>query len=76
MMNKGWWRFFIVINKNLEELIIWKLNQLEIFSFAFDYSNKDKNISKLLIWLPAFYWKKNKRKKLEEQLKDLFHKNG
>ena len=75
MMNKGWWRFFIVINRNLEELIIWKLHQLEIFSFAFDYSNKDKNISKLLIWLPAFYWKKNKRKKLEETLKHFLSQN-
>jgi len=75
-MNKSWWRFFIEINKNIEDLMIWKLNQLEIFSYAFESSNKSKNISKLLIWLPAFYWDKNKREKLEETLKDLIIENG
>ncbi len=76
MANKGWWRFFIEINKNVEDLMIWKLNQLEISSYAFDCSNKDKNISELIIWLPAFYWKKNKREKLEETLKYLLSENG
>jgi len=76
MTYKGWWRFVIEINKNIEDLMIWKLNQLAINSYAFDCSNKDKNISKLLIWLPAFYWKKNKRDKLEETLKYLINKNG
>ena len=75
-MNKGWWRFFIEINKNNEDLMIWKLNQLEIFSYAFDSFSKDKNISKLLIWLPAFCWEKNKREKLEETLKYLLRENG
>jgi len=76
MTNKGWWRFFIEINKNVEDLLIWKLNQLEIFSYAFDCSNKDKKRSKLLIWLPAFYWGKDKREKLEETLKYLLSENG
>ena len=75
MKNKSWWRFVIEIDKNIEDLIIWKLNQLEIFSYAFDCSNKDKNISKLLIWLPQFYWKKSKREKLEENLKSLLREN-
>ena len=65
-MDKGWWRFFIEINKNMEDILIWKLNQLEIYSYAFDCSNKDKNLSKLLIWLPAFYWKKIKEKNLKK----------
>ena len=76
MINKGWWRFFIEINKNIEDLIIWKLNQLEIYSFAFDYSYKDKNISKLNIWLPEISWGKNKRDKLEEKLKNLLNENN
>ena len=76
MAKKGWWRFSLEINKNIEDLIIWKLNQLEIYSYAFDYSNKDKSISKLLIWLHAVYWKKNEREKLEENLKDLLSENG
>ena len=76
MTKKGWWRFDIEINKNTEDLIIWKLNQLEISSYAFDYSNKDKKKCKLLIWLPNFYWKKNKRDKLEKNLKYLLSKNG
>ena len=76
MANKGWWRFFIEINKNIEDLMIWKLNQLEILSYAFDYSNKDKNIIKLIIWLPSFYWKKNKRDQLEETLKYFLSENA
>ena len=76
MSNKGWWRFCIEINRNIEDLIIWKLNQLKIFTYAFDCSNQDKNIIKLLIWLPAIYWKKNKREKIEEKLKSILRENG
>ena len=76
MSNKGWWRFSLIINKNIEDLIIWELNQMEIFSYAFDYPIKDKNISKLFIWLPAVYWKKIRREKLEEKLKYLLIDNG
>jgi len=76
MTNKGWWNFSLEINKNVEDLIIWKLNQSAIFSYAFDYSNKDKNVVKLLVWLPAVSWKRNKRKKLEEKLKHLLVENG
>ena len=76
MKNKGWWRFSLEITKNIEDLIIWKLNQLAIFSYAFDYSVKDKNIAKLLVWLPAVAWKRNKREKLEEKLKCLLIDNS
>ena len=62
MSNKGWWRFFIEINKNIEDVIIWKLNQLEIFSYAFDYSNKDKNISKLLILVACSLLEKKRKR--------------
>ena len=76
MNSKAWWRFSLQISKNSEDLIIWKLNQLEIYSFAFDYSYKDKNISKLNIWLPEISWGKNKRDKLEEKLKNLLNENN
>ena len=76
MTNKAWWRLSIEINNNIEELIIWKLNQLEIFSYAFDYLNKDKNKSILFIWLHSFYWKKHKREKLEDTLKSVFIENN
>ena len=76
MTNKAWWRLSIEINNNIEELIIWKLNQLEIFSYAFDYLNKDKNKSILFIWLPSFYWKKHKREKLEDTLRCVFSENN
>jgi len=76
MTNKGWWRLSLEINKNVEDLIIWKLNQSAIFSYAFDYSNKDKNVVKLLVWLPAVSWKRSKREELEEKLKYLLIENG
>ncbi len=71
MATKEWWRFYLEVNKNEEDLMIWKLNQLNLYSYAFDYSNKDNNFSKLLVWLPAFYWKQNQREKLEKTLKNL-----
>ena len=65
---KDWWRFYLEFNRNSEDLIIWELNQLKIFSYAFNYDKQDDNKSKLLIWLPKLYWKKTNREKLENKL--------
>tara|TARA_B100000900_G_scaffold375790_1_gene358140 strand:- start:255 stop:1154 length:900 start_codon:yes stop_codon:yes gene_type:complete len=73
---KDWWRFHIEINRNIEDLLIWKLNQYKISTFAFNYGNKDENISLLIIWLPTFIWKKACREILEKNIKDLLGKNG
>jgi len=74
-IQNGWWRFNIEINQNSEDLIIWKLNQLEINTYAFNYHEQEENIRKLLIWLPEFYWKKVEREGLENKLKKLLNDN-
>ena len=68
-VTKGWWRLLMELNQNQEDLIIWKLNQLDIFSYAFDYTKRNKNKIILLVWLPELYWTKIDRDKLENKLK-------
>ncbi len=74
-IKKGWWRLIAEISKNNEDLVIWKLNQLCIQSYAFNYTEKDQDKSKLIIWLPEFHWEKNDRDELENELNSLFLNN-
>ena len=40
---KNWYKLTFEIEANLEEIIIWKLNELGIFSYAFEiFLNKKK----------------------------------
>ena len=73
---KIWWRFSVEISQNIEDLVIWKLNELEISTYAFTYSEQEENQRKLLIWLPDFYWNKFERKKLEDKFKRFLNENN
>ncbi len=73
---KGWWRLLMELNQNQEDLLIWKLNQLDIFSYAFDYTKRNKNKIILLVWLPELNWTKTERDKLENKLKKTLRDNG
>ena len=42
----NWFRLTFVIETNLEEIIIWKLNQFGIFSYAFENFLNNKNKKK------------------------------
>jgi len=42
METKDWYKLTFLIENDSEEIIIWKLNDLGIFSFSFEYLIKMK----------------------------------
>ncbi len=73
---KNWYKLTFEIETNLEEIIIWKLNDLGIFSFAFEILLNNKNNKKVIIWLPTLNWPESLRIKLERNIKDVLDKNN
>ena len=43
MAVKDWYKVTFLIESDSEEIIIWKLNELGIFSFSFEYLIKNEN---------------------------------
>ena len=76
MANDNWYKFSFEIVESLEEIIIWKLNDLEIFSFAFESLLNKKDKKQVNIWLPVINWDKNSRKKLESLIGKFLEKNN
>ena len=73
---KNWYKLTFEIEANLEEIIIWKLNQLGIFSYALEILLNNKNKRKVIIWLPSLEWRKSLRLKLENNIKEVLDKNN
>ena len=71
-----WYKLTFEIEADLEEIIIWKLNDLGIFSYAFEIVLNKKNTKKVIIWLPNLNWPESLRIKLERNIKELLHKNN
>ncbi len=63
-----WWKLEWSINSVLEESIIWRLESLGIFRFAFISSQDDQLNSTLKAWLPAFEWDQVDRDVLVQSL--------
>ena len=76
MENNNWYELSFQIEVNLEEIIIWKLNDLGILSYAFESLLNAKNKKKVIIWLPYSNWPKILRTKLESNIGDLLDKNN
>ena len=70
----NWYKLTFQIDTNLEEIIIWKLNELGIFSYAFEIL-LNKNKKRVIIWLPALNWPESLRKKLEIDIKEVLDTN-
>ena len=51
METKDWYKLTFVIESDSEEIIIWKLNELGIFSFSFEYLIKNENKKEVNICL-------------------------
>ena len=51
---KNWYKLTFEIEANLEEIIIWKLNELGIFSYAFEIFLNNKNKKKSNNLAPIF----------------------
>ena len=75
MENKNWYELKFKIHISLEEIIVWKLNDLGIFSFAFQSSVNCETAKEVLIWLPLSNWNKKERIKLENKIGKLLNKN-
>ena len=53
---KDWYKITFLIESDLEDTIIWKLNDLGISSFSFEYLKKTENKKEVNIWLPINEW--------------------
>ena len=71
-----WFKLTFEIEVNLEEIIIWKLNELGIYSYAFEslLNTKDKKI--VIIWLPFLNWAESSRIKLELNIGETLDQNN
>ena len=75
MANKDWYKLTFQIESDLEEIIIWKLNELGIFSFSFEYLIKNENKKKVNIWLPIDDWCDSSRSGFEKIICKLLNIN-
>ena len=75
MAIKDWYKLTFQIESDSEEIIIWKLNELGIVSFSFEYLIKTENKKKVNIWLPTSEWNKNSRSDFEKIISKLLKIN-
>ena len=73
MAIKDWYKLTFQIESDSEEIIIWKLNELGIFSFSFEYLIKTKNKKEVNIWLPIDEWDENSKSDLERIISKLLN---
>ncbi len=66
METKDWYKLTFLIDSDSEEIIIWKLNELGIFSFSFEYLIKNENKKDVSIWLPVDDWDESSRRGFEK----------
>jgi len=71
MAIKDWYKLTFQIENDSEEIIIWKLNQLGIFSFSFEYLIKTENEKEVNIWLPINEWNESSKSDLEKKISTL-----
>ncbi len=76
MAIKDWYKLTFLIESDSEEMIIWKLNELGIFSFSFEYLIKNENKKEVNIWLPVDDWGESSRCDFEKIISKLLHINA
>ena len=76
MAIKDWYKLTFLIESDSEEMIIWKLNELGIFSFSFEYLIKNENKKEVNIWLPVDDWGENSRCDFEKIISKLLNINA
>ncbi len=76
MAIKDWYKLTFLIESDSEEMIIWKLNELGIFSFSFEYSIKNENKKEVNIWLPVDDWGESSRCDFEKIISKLLNINA
>ncbi|MBO8228780.1 50S ribosomal protein L11 methyltransferase [Prochlorococcus marinus XMU1414] len=76
MAIKDWYKLTFLIESDSEEIIIWKLNELGIFSFSFEYLIKNENKKEVNIWLPVDDWGESSRSDFEKIISKLLNINA
>ncbi len=76
METKDWYKLTFLIESDSEEIIIWKLNELGIFSFSFEYLIKNENNKEVNIWLPVDDWGDSSRCDFEKIISKLLNINS
>ena len=76
MVIKDWYKLTFLIESDSEEMIIWKLNELGIFSFSFEYLIKNENKKEVNIWLPVDDWGESSRCDFEKIISKLLNINA
>ena len=76
MAIKDWYKLTFEIDSDSEEIIIWKLNELGIFSFSFEYLIKNENKKEVNIWLPIDDWGESSRSGFEKIISKLLNINA
>jgi len=76
MAIKDWYKLTFLIESDSEEIIIWKLNELGIFSFSFEYLIKNENKKEVNIWLPSNDWGESSRSGFEKIISKLLNINA
>ncbi|MDC3111659.1 50S ribosomal protein L11 methyltransferase [Prochlorococcus sp. AH-716-L04] len=76
MVIKDWYKLTFLIESDSEEMIIWKLNELGIFSFSFEYLIKNENKKEVNIWLPVDDWGESSRYDFEKKISKLLNINA
>jgi len=75
MAIKDWYKLTFQIESDSEEIIIWKLNELGIFSFSFEYLIKTDNKKEVNIWLPIEEWDESSISDFEQIISKLLNIN-
>jgi len=76
METKDWYKLTFLIDSDSEEIIIWKLNELGIFSFSFEYLIKNEHKKEVNIWLPVDDWGESSRYDFEKIISKLLNINA
>jgi len=76
MAIKDWYKLTFQIESDSEEIIIWKLNELGIFSFSFEYLIRNENKKEVNIWLPVDDWGESSRCDFEKIISKLLNINA
>ncbi len=73
METKDWYKLTFLIESDSEEIIIWQLNELGIFSFSFEYLIKNENKKEVNVWLPIDDWGESSRRSFEKIISKLLN---
>ena len=76
METKDRYKLTFLIASDSEEIIIWKFNELGIFSFSFEYLIKNENKKEVNIWLPMDDWGETSRIGFEKIISKILNINA